>query len=45
MIISPYRFFNVKERGIKNLLYEGVRDNQLIDNGVTKEKRYKKVKP
>lgn len=34
---------DVKERRIKNILRELVEDGKLIDNGVTKGKRYKKV--
>lgn len=34
---------DVKERRIKNILRELVDDGKLIDNGVTKGKRYKKA--
>lgn len=34
---------DVKERRIKNILRELVDDEKLIDNGVTKGKRYKKA--
>ena len=34
---------DVKERRIKNILRELVDDGKLIDNGVTKGKRYKKT--